>query len=329
MKKRLLICLLAIFTLISIVSASEKLFLKVKDSIIINGKNITVQGLYSTKNADVVNFNVDSIFGSVQKGNTSNVNGVVISVLEISKSPPVVIITINVPFNCGDGVCSSYEDYQICCKDCGCGLKGRQACISNICRENVTHPSALYDCYKDLDCNDENPCTSNTCNREIIPHKCVYTQITACANNNGCCPLTCSDTEDNDCLNVDRCKVKGDCNDENPCTSETCEGAPQRCKYVSKQGCPLGSECVPQETLNKDQYCSLESKWTSLKKIGKACDKNYECLTGSCQHGKCSGFSFIMRIFKSNATTTLLYAALALFIIVIVAHTVITARQKS
>ncbi len=55
-------------------------------------------------------------------------------------------------------------------------------------------------CYGNSDCDDGDPCTTDTCNSPGDPaSSCSYTSIVACTNNDDCCPTGCDATNDTDC----------------------------------------------------------------------------------------------------------------------------------
>ncbi len=51
------------------------------------------------------------------------------------------------------------------------------------------------------DCNDNNTCTTNTLlgSSALCTAECVYSEITMCLSNDGCCPSVCTYSSDNDC----------------------------------------------------------------------------------------------------------------------------------
>lgn len=65
-------------------------------------------------------------------------------------------------------------------------------CCSGICGSPT--------CSLDTDCNDSNACTIDSCsNAGICASACSYEEITACINNDNCCPAGCDYTTDTDC----------------------------------------------------------------------------------------------------------------------------------
>ncbi|ODS35767.1 MAG: hypothetical protein A7316_07480 [Candidatus Altiarchaeales archaeon WOR_SM1_86-2] len=65
-------------------------------------------------------------------------------------------------------------------------------CCSGICAAPV--------CSLDSDCSDGDPCTTDACGKAgTCSASCSNTGITACIDNDGCCPQGCGSTNDNDC----------------------------------------------------------------------------------------------------------------------------------
>ena len=264
----------------SSIVAAEKLYLDAGQGVVINGKNITFLGvLYNG-----VNIQVDVDYGYVPiKNVTHTISGVFVTLLGLSKNPPIAILEVSVPFSCGDGACSgsSGEDYASCCKDCGC--LGEKACISNACVSNITSTPSLFDCQQDSDCSPSlELCTSTFCNKDVIPYQCVTKELDTCTPNDSCCPTTCDVNNDNDCLFVDQCVSDQDCEDGNPCTLNTCAGAPKNCQVLSSGGCQKEGQCIPSGTIDGFTYCSDAGTFFSLKENGERGNQDYECITKNC-----------------------------------------------
>jgi len=73
---------------------------------------------------------------------------------------------------------------------------------SSACGTTASKPSTSQNCAADecsthSDCDDGNPCTTDTCSR-FAPKQCVNQEKTACTSDDGCCLPACSET-DNDC----------------------------------------------------------------------------------------------------------------------------------
>jgi len=314
----ILLLLYIIFNGSLVYSTTEKIIIDKLTSYTINGKNITLIGV----SAYLANFKVDGVIGVVERNKSKFINGVKINVSGISINPPKAIIFITVDFVCGDNVCSNQESQTICCKDCGC-LSISNICLNNICVQNISQPQATYECYQDIDCSDNDLCTIESCNKDNIPFRCQYPKITACINDDRCCPLTCEDTQDNDCLNIDRCKRNDDCDDSNPCTSEVCEGGPKRCKFEKTEGCVLNNKCVSTGTINFGTYCALNGAWLNKKLDNERCLGDYECYSGICTLKKCGKNSFIFNLFKIST----FFAAILTLLLFICYFTLINRKK--
>ena len=317
---KICLAIVFLFNIAYFVGAStERIIMDAKTSYTLNGKNITLVGVYG----DRANFNVDGVFSTVRRDDFGFVNGVKVNVTGISVTPPKVIVIFTVDYICGDNSCSSLESQIICCKDCGC-FSVSETCMNNMCAQNISRPEATYECYVTSDCDDDNPCTIETCNAANIPYRCEYTEIEACINNDKCCPLNCEDAQDNDCLTADRCKRHDDCDDSNPCTTETCEGQPKRCNFIKQEGCILDDKCVTIGYIEASIYCDKSGSLLNKKSDNEKCSEAYECFSGVWTLKRCGKNSFIYRLFK---TSTLFAGILAIFLLI--CYVVITRRKKN
>ncbi len=67
------------------------------------------------------------------------------------------------------------------------------------CDSKCIIPSCSYD----TDCDDNNACTTDSCNYAgTCDAYCIYEDVTACQNDDGCCPAGCDYTDDNDCAST-------------------------------------------------------------------------------------------------------------------------------
>lgn len=155
---------------------------------------------------------------------------------------------------------------------------------------------------KSVDCNDENPCTIDSCN-----------PVSGCAHDAGNAGGTCSD--DNVCTFSDGCKdgkcvgVTGKCDDGNNCTDDSCD-AITGCKFVGNtKPCSDGTACTEKEacsggkctggvsvvcddgnicsdnTCNPDTGCVFISNNVTCTD-GNACTDVDTCNKGNCIAGK-------------------------------------------
>ncbi len=322
-KRGKLIVLVGFFALfaLSLVSATQKIILGLDESTLVNGKNISLVGI----GGDRANFRVDGEVGSVQKGGSTKISGVEINVTGISTTPPIAILNVSVNFMCGDNNCevSAGEGPTFCCRDCGC-LLPKDVCISNICVQNITLPTATYQCQQDSDCNRSSNisllCTSLVCDKSYIPHRCATSKITLCREGDACCPIGCTEEEDRDCATVDMCHTPSDCDDSNPCTQESCEGTPKRCIQQNIGACIVNGVCIPIGEWQEMRYCDASGELKLLKDKDTPCAQDYECITKNCQLRKCS--TGLKRIFFFIFLASVVFA-----VIIAVLYVVVMTRQ--
>lgn len=211
-------------------------------------------------------------------------------------------IEINESINCGNGNCdfnetfSCPEDCNKCTSDLGCD--DNNSCTTDTCegtpKECTNTP---------ITCNDNNQATTDKC----VNGECEYTPTTSCKGGDNTCPAGCTLEKDSDC---DKCNSASNCDDGNPCTNDLCEGSPTSCNHISKNGCNLGNQCVDygtrEEISSIKQYCSKSNRWENQKIKDILCNENYECLTNTCSQGKCmepaKEPSFIEKFFNILAT---------------------------
>ena len=122
--------------------------------------------------------------------------------------------------------------------------------------------------------------------------KCISKKITQCLDDDNYCPNKCNYENDNDCP---ECKSSKDCNDDNPCTADSCQE--DECVHEQDSGCNLNGVCVPIGTRDNGLYCSVKNKMTEQNTDGGSCDNNYECESNVCVNSECIKPSFIQNIF--------------------------------
>jgi hypothetical protein len=125
-----------------------------------------------------------------------------------------------------------------------------------------------------VDCNDDNPCTSEFCDPVA---GCQYTDITAgpCDDKDKCTlPGTCG--------RGGQCVSSGalDCDDKNPCTKDSCQ-PDVGCVFASIGGpCSDGNACTEGDACDKDACVGTETDCDD----GNACTKDSCDTTLGCQH---------------------------------------------
>src|SRR5207247_1042560 len=97
-------------------------------------------------------------------------------------------------------------------------------------------------CVKAADCNDQNPCTSESC----VAGQCQYTQIPGCRlcstaadcdDQNACTTDSCSGgvCQNTTMVGCTPCSTAADCDDQNACTIESCDAGV--CHYSAIEAC--------------------------------------------------------------------------------------------
>ncbi len=200
---------------------------------------------------------------------------------------------------CWFGVCMwvPLPEGEICTSPNPCFLRGR-------CDGRGT---CVEDLQSQRNCNDGNPCTSDLCD----PAHSGADPKTGCYHEFNEDP--CDDQDA--CTEQDRCQAgvcKGTpvaCDDENPCTQDTCEPK-AGCQYQSlpdESPCDDGNECTPKSWCSKglcvgevncddqdqctDDYCDLLEKRCKHVRHTRSCNDGNPCTTADrCgEDGQCRG----------------------------------------
>ena len=185
---------------------------------------------------------------------------------------------------CTPGAALECDDKNACTKDAcnlatGCTATAQEgACDDGDgCTNNDTCQNGKCGTGAALTCDDSNPCTSDTCD----PAKgCAFVANTA--------PCT----DGSDCSSGDACKdgacqpgAAKACNDGNPCTSDSCDGASGACLYAAStatcddgDACTSGDACIGAVCAGK-QTCSCAT--------AADCDDKNACTLDTCEGGAC------------------------------------------
>ncbi len=165
-------------------------------------------------------------------------------------------------------------------------------------------------CTKNADCNDGNTCSVDTCS--LSTGKCLYASVkngTKCEDGNLCTLNACNNgkcgiagnvkcIDDGDACTVgETCSPKTGkcaptyietCNDNNPCTSDTCNKATAGCTHQSLKVC--APKCSTDDQCNDNNPCTVDTcgkdgvcAWTPAKAgtvcgDGKVCGKANQCV---------------------------------------------------
>jgi uncharacterized repeat protein (TIGR03803 family) len=169
--------------------------------------------------------------------------------------------------------------------------------------EITTDTCAVAQC--DVDCNDENPCTDDSCDPET---GCVHSNNTATCNDGN--PCTSGDV----CAGG-MCGTPVDCNDNNDCTDDSCNPATGECVHgINTNSCDDFNACTQTDICQAgvctgtdpvicpapDQchllgVCDAGTGVCSnpVKANGASCDDGDECTVGdSCQTSETTGTSY-------------------------------------
>lgn len=199
---------------------------------------------------------------------------------------------------CVDIPIQSCTDGDGCCPS-ACASTNDDDCMA-MCGNAIVDPGERCDGNCPMDCDDGNPCTDDT--MEGTPGtcdvRCVNTPISACVDNDQCCPSTCNSGTDNDCsatcgnmavdanetcddsspMTADACPTT--CNDMDACTQDTSTGSAANCNRVCGNNpitaCVSADGCCPDNGLcnaTNDTDCMPECGNGAVEP-GETCDGN-------------------------------------------------------
>ncbi len=156
----------------------------------------------------------------------------------------------NIPDNC-ETVCSDGDSCTI------------DACVAGI---GCTHTQIPECCNDLLDCDDQDPCTTDTCENNV----CVHTASTDCCTSGDQCddsePCTDDACVDNVCAHTPSCCTSNEeCEAGDPCTIGTC--IDQACVFTPIEGC-----CTVPGDCNDNDDCTIDA-----------------CVNNSCSHDPVPG----------------------------------------
>ncbi len=223
-----------------------------KDQVLdFNNHEIKIIGIQESK----VLVSVDGVSNIFSLNEEKIINGVSITLTNIFYADELSTadLDLELTYDCGDKKCDSFESFTTCCQDCGCNPSTTEKCVDNECIQP--------ECTKDINCNDNNSLTTDTCS----DYKCKFTKIKCKANTD--CNDNNLDTDDicdkGNCKNILNyvCKLDEDCNDDNPCTIDKCIN--KDCSYEKKTDCEFKKE-EKKETPNVDN--TLIEEKTEVKK---------------------------------------------------------------
>lgn len=250
----------------------------------------------------------------------------------------------NCPSSCDDGeacttdtlsgsasTCNAtcnFQDITSCLDNDGCCAPGCDAsndndCTGGFCGDGNVDPGELCDGNCPSSCDDSDACTTDTLSGSAgnCDASCSYTDITVCADGDGCCPPGCDASNDNDCSSscgdgiIDpnetcdgNCPAPADCADGDACTTDAFVGSAAACtamctynaitRCIDGDGC-----CAPGCNAANDSDC-VAVCGNTIVEPGETCDGN--CPTaGSCDdNDACTTDTFSGSAFNCTADCT-------------------------
>lgn len=192
------------------------------------------------------------------------------------------------PFFCPDGKCRAWQ----CGEDAHCAA-GRKCNTLNF---------KCYDppkgCTLDTHCIDDDVCSDDACDKTT--GACTHSKLQGCCNSAADCddknPCTTESCSGNVCSWKDIagcCSQDADCTDGDSCTTDSCVksgGAAGKCKQIAAPGCcTKAGQCDDGEPATLDS-CDAASKLcvNGLAGAPVACKSAADCVAG-CAAGTCAG----------------------------------------
>ena len=166
---------------------------------------------------------------------------------------------------CGDGTCDEeYENTCNCPEDCAeepecvedidcSNIEVTDSCMESVCSSGkceFAHVDSCVPCEEEVDCDDENACTAESCTQDGT---CIYAHEEGCvpcednedcsflAITESCTTVTCGDAgkcvfgEMENCGG--ECGINEDCVSEDVCMAGTCDEVTGSCLYEAIEGC--------------------------------------------------------------------------------------------
>jgi len=202
----------------------------------VSSKEIKIIGIQENK----IVVSVDGVKNIVELNEEKEINNLkinLISIFYVDDEDSTATIEIGLTYSCGDGKCDSEE--KDCCSDCGCSI-GK--CISDKC--------VVPECEKDIDCDDENNLTEDSCTEYSCEHnKAKCKKDYDCNDFNIDTDDKCSNGKCKNTLNY-ICKTDKDCDDNDPCTINSCVN--KDCKKEEVKDCKEAKKVENNEEVSQE-----------------------------------------------------------------------------
>ncbi len=168
-------------------------------------------------------------------------------------------------------------------------------CTLDLCNLNTflcEHQDIQGCCKKNLDCSDGDPCTDDFC--QLAVHTCTHIPRLGCCHDNQDCEQFVTDKDmcrepvclDNSCRMVHIpsegcCLTKSDCDDNNSCTTDSCDPGTNLCQHksVGQSCCNRASDCNEDDDPCTQAQC-VASQCT-FKTVAGCCKSDFQCDDGS------------------------------------------------
>jgi len=202
------------------------------------------------------------------------------------------------PAVCDDTTCNGHGTCKPSAATCACDERFAAPYCDKCDKGYVDYPKCVTACTADAQCDDNNPCTGDSCEAKAgclhLPLVATCTDGDACTSGDACKAGTCesgkaTDCDDSNACTTDSCdKLMGcrhapskaaKCDDGNACTAaDACNGV--KCAGTKATGCDDGNVCTV-DSCDKIAGCvHLPS--------GATCADNDKCSAGSaCQGAAC------------------------------------------
>ena len=150
-----------------------------------------------------------------------------------------------------------------------------------------------HGCVTDLDCNDNDDCTTDRCDRATgtcsHQHSCCVTD-SDCDDHKACTMDTCKQGGDRpSCVNTpipSCCMADSDCDDQNACTMDHCDTASQMCSHTMITGCCTSDlQCDDSDACTQDSCMNMTCNHTAVSgccTTDAMCDDADPCTSDSC-----------------------------------------------
>lgn len=182
---------------------------------------------------------------------------------------------------------------------------------TNTCGDGTIESPEICDGDCPTTCENDVACTTGTLSGspDTCDAQCLFEPVTACQNDDGCCPEGCTPDDDNDCsgscgdgtrdpgeLCDGDCPTLMSCDDGDACTRNTLVGSAATCSAQCSTSpvtaCQSGDGCCPSGcSFSNDTDCNCQPSTCAQLGVecgttGDGCGSTLDC--GGCTNGMCS-----------------------------------------